>query len=121
MWTCKVCQQRLDADTQTFCHHCGIQRDIDDQEAGKITVQDLARKAAKSVICVRCAVPLRYVGMKRFHEGTRAWGFILGDLGELLTHREQYDVYLCQRCGKIEMFLDGVGEELRDEGPGHDQ
>jgi hypothetical protein len=58
---------------------------------------------------------MRYAGVKKFHEGSRAWGFCLSDLGELFTHREEYDLYVCPHCGRIEMFVDGVGENLRAE------
>jgi hypothetical protein len=63
--------------------------------------------------CARCQTGLDYVGTKKFHEGTRAFGFVLGDLGELFTNREHFDVYVCPRCGKVELFVDGIGEEFR--------
>lgn len=63
--------------------------------------------------CAACSLALRFMGTKRFHEGSRAAPFVLGDLGELFVNREHYDVYVCPRCGRIELFLDGVGEELR--------
>jgi phage FluMu protein Com len=63
------------------------------------------------VRCARCEVVLTYAGTKKFHEGTR-WG-ILGDLGELFVNKEQFAVYFCPRCGKVEFFVDGVGEKLR--------
>lgn len=53
------------------------------------------------------------MGTKKFHEGTR-WS-VFGDLAELFENREQYDVYLCPRCGKVEMFVDGVGDDMRGE------
>ena len=59
----------------------------------------------------RCATGLDYVGTKRFHEGTR-WG-VLGELGELFTNREHFDVYVCPRCGRVELFVDGIGEQFR--------
>ncbi len=61
--------------------------------------------------CTRCATALDFVGTKRFHEGTR-WG-LLGELGELFTNREHFDVYVCPRCGRVELFVDGIGEEYR--------
>jgi len=61
--------------------------------------------------CPRCETRLNYVGTKRFHEGTR-WG-VLGDIGELFTNRESFDVYVCPRCGRVELFVDGIGEEFR--------
>lgn len=63
--------------------------------------------------CLRCRTPLQYMGTKKFHEGTR-WS-VFGDLAELFENREQYDVYMCPRCGKVEMFVDGVGDDMRGE------
>ena len=61
--------------------------------------------------CTRCEVKLEYVGTKAFHEGTR-WG-VLGDLGELFVKKERLDFYYCPRCGRVEFYVDGVGEEMR--------
>ncbi len=68
-------------------------------------------RSAKILQCLRCAVRLDYVGTKKFHEGTR-WG-VLGELGELFVNKERFDVYVCPQCGKVELFVDGVGEDLR--------
>ena len=81
--------------------------------------------------CARCNVALEFVGTRDFHEGTR-WG-ALGDLGEpfvkkerfdvyvcprcggveLFVKKERFDVYVCPRCGGVELFVDGIGEDLR--------
>ena len=61
--------------------------------------------------CPRCETDLAYVGTKMFHEGTK-WGW-LGDLGELFVNREKFDVYVCNRCGRVELFVDGIGEQFR--------
>jgi hypothetical protein len=63
------------------------------------------------ISCPRCTTSLDYVGTKKFHEGGR-WG-ILGELGELFVNREHFDVYVCPRCGRVELFVDGIGEEFR--------
>ena len=63
------------------------------------------------MMCPRCNTELGYVGTKAFHEGHR-WG-LLGDLGELFVNKESFDVYVCQRCGRVELFVDGIGEEFR--------
>lgn len=63
--------------------------------------------------CPRCKVELEYVGTKRFHEGSRVAPFLLGGLGELFVTREHFDVYVCPRCGRVELFVDGIGEEFR--------
>ena len=61
--------------------------------------------------CPRCGVELRYCGSKKFHEGFQ-WG-ILGDVAELLEGREEFDLYVCPRCGRAEFFVEGIGEEFR--------
>jgi Zn finger protein HypA/HybF involved in hydrogenase expression len=65
----------------------------------------------KEVLCSRCNVAKRFLGTRKFHEGAN-WG-ILGDLGELFVHKEVFDVYACPKCGGVEFFVDGIGEELR--------
>lgn len=67
--------------------------------------------SANPIVCARCNEPLDYVGSKLFHEGTR-WG-ALGDIGELFVKKERFDVYVCPRCGRVELFVDGIGEEFR--------
>jgi len=29
------------------------------------------------------------------------------------VNKQQFDVYMCPRCGRVEFFVDGVGEEFR--------
>ena len=63
------------------------------------------------IVCMRCDLPLEFVGTRDFHEGTR-WG-VLGELGELFVNKQSFDVFVCPRCGRVELFIDGIGEELR--------
>ena len=63
------------------------------------------------ITCTRCEVALQFVGTRDFHEGTR-WG-ALGELGELFVNKQRFDVLVCPRCGRVELFVDGIGEELR--------
>ena len=63
------------------------------------------------IMCPRCERKLDHVGTRRFHEGTN-WG-AFGELGELFVKREKFDVYVCPRCGRVEFFVDGIGEEFR--------
>ncbi|HUQ69771.1 MAG TPA: hypothetical protein VM165_09630 [Planctomycetaceae bacterium] len=67
--------------------------------------------APNPMTCPRCETDLEHVGTKEFHEGQR-WG-MLGDIGELFVNREKFDVYVCNRCGRVELFVDGIGEEFR--------
>jgi Zn finger protein HypA/HybF involved in hydrogenase expression len=64
-----------------------------------------------ALTCHLCKEELTYIGTKKFHEGTR-WG-VLGDLGELFVNKEKFDVYCCPKCGRVEFFVDGIGEDLR--------
>lgn len=68
------------------------------------------------VSCARCHVAMSYKGTKEFFEG-KNWG-MFGEIGELFVKHERFDVYFCPRCGVVELFLDGVGDELRKEQPG---
>jgi uncharacterized protein YbaR (Trm112 family) len=67
--------------------------------------------AENPIVCPTCHVDLNYVGMRDFHEGTR-WG-ALGELGGLFVNKEHFDVYVCTRCGRVTLFVDGIGEEFR--------
>lgn len=69
-------------------------------------------RPAALVSCPRCQIGLDFVGTRYFHEGTRAFD-VLGGLWELFKNRERFDVYVCPRCGRVEFFVDGLGEELR--------
>jgi hypothetical protein len=66
---------------------------------------------ANPIACARCNRTLDYVGRKRFHEGTN-WG-ALGEIGEFFVKKQHFDVYVCPRCGRVELFVDGIGEEFR--------
>lgn len=110
MWTCQRCSRQVE-DEEDFCYYCGSPATAEQQEATRAR----ARRLDNTLACPRCRTKMRYGGLKKFHEGSRGWGFWLGDLGELFTHREEFDVYVCPKCGKVELFVDGVGEEYRSE------
>ena len=61
--------------------------------------------------CLRCDRPLAFVGTREFHEGPG--GGLFSDLTELFMKKEKFDVYVCQNCGHVEFFVNGVGEQLR--------
>jgi predicted nucleic-acid-binding Zn-ribbon protein len=102
MWTCSKCGEKHE-DHFDSCWKC------DHTRAGATVVATTQQEARHPLSCVRCATSLDYVGTKRFHEGTR-WG-VLGELGELLVNRESFDVFLCPRCGRVEFFVEDIGEE----------
>jgi hypothetical protein len=69
--------------------------------------EDEAEDEARGVDCLRCDVPLKFAGEKRFHEGTH-WGAI-GELGHLFEKTETFQVFVCPRCGHVEFFVDVEG------------
>jgi uncharacterized protein YbaR (Trm112 family) len=73
-----------------------------------------SNRPSEYVACPRCNTPLQYGGTKQFHEGTRFWDF-MGGVFELLKGREAFDLYVCPRCGRVELFVDGIGEAMRGE------
>lgn len=66
----------------------------------------------KHLDCLRCKVPLDYLGNFEFHEGARYGA--LGNLFELLTNKESFDLYSCPNCGKVEFFLPGFDGLIKE-------
>lgn len=126
MWQCVKCCENHE-DSFDVCWNCGTSRDgTEDPSFRKADDSDPAPAASPAAAmsttmpepgdpsplsCSRCNRKLDYVGAKSFHEGTR-WG-ALGDIGELFVNKERFDVYCCPRCGRVEFFVDGIGEEFR--------
>ena len=108
---CSVCEAEVDDDGREVCWKCSASRQLP-----KAEVEQLRDAMGASVKCLRCEQPMEYGGKKKFHEGSRVGVF--GDLGELFVRREVYDVYFCGRCGKVEFFIDGIGDASRGE-PNH--
>ena len=104
MWTCSQCGEKHE-DQFNACWKCNHTR------SGEPVTTTAEKEKRDPLHCVRCSTNLDYVGSKRFHEGTR-WG-VLGDLGELFINRESFDVFVCPRCGRVEFFVEGIGEEFR--------
>ncbi len=65
-----------------------------------------------SIICPNCETNMSFLGTKKFHEGG-GWTDWLGEYAAIFKNREKFDVFCCQSCGKIEMYMEGVGESLR--------
>jgi hypothetical protein len=63
--------------------------------------------------CSRCGVYLQFIGTKTFQEGSRGFDWLGPPFVGLLDRPLNLDVYFCPRCGRLEMFLDGMGEEFR--------
>jgi predicted nucleic-acid-binding Zn-ribbon protein len=84
---------------------CGSTADVTKRSRVNLEVQ------LNPIACPRCSEQLEHLGTKRFHQGTN-WG-VLGELGEFFVKRERFDVYACPRCGRVEFYVDGIGEQHR--------
>lgn len=106
-WNCASCGEVIDFGFET-CWNCGAQQDgsspsvavvVDDLPAVDDAIQP------RTLDCLRCQSPMLAVGRKKLHDGPPVQGLLLGNLGELFTNREIFDVYSCTGCGKVELFL----------------
>lgn len=110
MWSCPRCHAAVEDDAWQACWKCGGRRDETPAETAAHEAQRDALRA-----CLRCKTHLTFAGTRKFHHGGGRMDFLLGDLGELFVGRETYDVFFCPACGKVEFYVDGIGEHLRDE------
>ena len=106
-WQCPNCRHTLEPQFNE-CWDCGYVRG----SGGDETLREPA-PGSDPIRCVTCKVTLDFVGTKQFHVGPRG-PFILGEIGEFFIDRDRFDVYVCPRCGRVELFVDGIGEEFRD-------
>jgi hypothetical protein len=135
MWPCPKCREDV-VDDFDVCWNCGTTRDgvedpgfqkaedappMDDAvEAEDITVirpepepvtSKHTRATSLPLHCPRCHTDTKFVGTKSFHEGFSWGGF--GDLAEFFVNKENFDVYVCPRCGRVEFYVSGIGDERR--------
>ena len=75
--------------------------------AGMNDVSEDARK--DELPCVRCQTPLTFVAEHDFREGSGGW-LLLGPLGALFEHATRLELWACESCGHVELFVPGVGD-----------
>lgn len=100
-WICPTCGEQVPAGW-VVCTQCGydpITRPVPEK------IVDPVAAAYPPISCLRCNSTMRSMGQLRLHEGTRAWPFLFGDLGELLVNRESFETFICEACGKVEFFM----------------
>ncbi len=85
--------------SQVNCPGCGY--NFEEYVPGKIEPPEGSRK----LNCLRCETKLVFMGNYKFHEGMRVGA--IGDIFEMFTNRESYDLYSCPKCGKVEFFMPG--------------
>ncbi|MDR2840848.1 MAG: hypothetical protein LBV75_06235 [Paludibacter sp.] len=94
---CPNCNAEVD-DNFEICWNCNY--DFENNEIVKFEDNTVAKK---DIRCLRCDVQMSYSGNYDFHEGTD-FGFF-GNFFELFTNRESFDIYVCNKCGKVEFFI----------------
>lgn len=57
----------------------------------------------------RCQTPLTFVAERDFREGTGGW-LLLGELGAFFEQPTRLELWACESCGHVELFVPGVGE-----------
>jgi len=106
MWTCAYCNETIDDDTWEECWKCSTPRSV--SPAGAQAIKENVEQLRKRFhACLRCDTRLRYAGTREFQEGTLRGAF------DFLLTKESYVTYICPRCGKVEFYIDGIGNELR--------
>ncbi len=97
MWTCQKCGEKHE-DQFDSCWRC----------SNPTAAKTLEYEADVSPLkCLRCETRLKFDGTRTL-EGSKDIG-----LFELIVGYKEYDIYHCPACGKVEFFLNGVGEEMR--------
>ena len=110
MWNCRSCGTVVEEDSWEACWKCSTSKDASDA-----AILETKERLDRAMSCLRCEGRMEYAGTKRFHEGPRTGAF--GNLAELFVTRQNYDVYFCAACGKVEFYIDGIGDAERGEPP----
>src|SRR5205807_4350511 len=107
-WICKQCGEAIE-DQFDMCWKCAGHDAA--RERGVPSVLWKTDGEPVPMPCPRCFAKMQYSGRKKFLEGA------LGQwLGELFQNYEHLDVYVCPRCGRVEFFASGIGDEFRSRG-----
>ena len=93
---CPKCNEGISSSFR-YCPNCNY--DLKDS----LKKMGIKPKGPQDIDCLRCKVKMEYQGNYKFHEGAR-YG-VWGNMMELLTNRESFDLYFCPDCGKVEFFL----------------
>ena len=73
----------------------------------------VAVAAPATTTCAACHTGLSRIGSQPLRD--KATGDTLGTLGGLFADCDQLDVYVCPRCGRVEFFVEGISQQIRDE------
>lgn len=66
----------------------------------------------KKLHCLRCNSEMEYAGREKFQMGET--GLLFGTLSNLIAGALEVDLYLCQKCGKLEFYAPVISESERE-------
>jgi hypothetical protein len=75
----------------------------------------VAVAAAVAIACAGCHVGLSLVGTQPLR--STGSGEPFGALGGLFADCDRLDVYVCPRCGRVELFVEGLSRQIREDSP----
>lgn len=64
--------------------------------------EEIYEEGTRDIDCIRCNVRMIYTGQYKFHEGAPIG--VLGNFFEWFVNRQPFDIYVCPKCGKAELF-----------------
>jgi len=96
MKNCPNCNSEIEDNFQ-LCWNCNYSF----AENKVVDIKDLS-KGSREIDCLRCKIPMIFSGQYKFHEGARIGA--LGNIFELFINRERFDLYICPKCGKVELY-----------------
>ena len=70
--------------------------------------------AAPTISCGGCNIGLTLVGAQPLQANDT--GEPLSALGGLFSDCQRLDVYVCSRCGRVEFFVEGLSQQIRQDG-----
>jgi len=104
MKNCPNCQAEVEPDFD-ICWKCQYSF----TEKKVIESPELGRNHFYSLInCLRCSIPMIFAGSRKIQE--RQHWTTLGNLFELLSNRDSFDLFVCPQCGKVEFFISSPKE-----------
>ncbi len=93
MLVCPECQSEVQASVKV-CPRCFHRLDEMPNQA------EAPRSGERSFVCIRCGVPMKYIGNVRFHPGIPDSAAV--DPFSLNAYPDSLEVYHCSNCGKVE-------------------
>jgi hypothetical protein len=74
-------------------------------EAVEAEADELEAPSLPEPECTRCHAEMRY-------RGTRT---LLGEVGNLFANSDTFDLYVCSKCGHVDLFANEIGAESAQE------